>query len=172
IHPYTRDTYHARLAPEFALSAYLVGYACYFEGERIELIHHRVDGVLQVENFALHFDGDLPGEIAIGDRDGKRVVMANLGRYIGGHEIDVVGQVLPGAGNAFHAGLAPELTFSSHFTRHARYFEGERIELIHHRVDGVLQVENFAPHFDGDLPGEIATGDSAAHIGNIADLHR
>src|SRR5262249_3378448 len=80
IHPYTRDTYHARLAPEFALSAYLVGHARYFEGERIELIHHRVDGVLQVENFALHFDGDLLGETAIGDSGGNLGDTADLSR--------------------------------------------------------------------------------------------
>jgi len=53
-------------------------------------------------------------------------------------------KVLPDAGNAFHAGLAPELTFSSRFTRHARCFGGERIEPIHHRVDDFADVQEIA----------------------------
>ena len=40
--------------------------------------------------------------------------------------------------------LAAELSFRTHFARHAGHFRGERAELIHHRVDGVLQFENFA----------------------------
>ena len=43
-----------------------------------------------------------------------------------------------------HLRLAAELAFRAHFARHARHFRGERVELVHHRVDGVLQLKNFA----------------------------
>jgi hypothetical protein len=39
-----------------------------FRGERAELIYHRVDRLLQLENLAAHFDGDLLGEVAVRDR--------------------------------------------------------------------------------------------------------
>ena len=87
---------------QLTLSSHFTRHARYFASERIELIHHRVDGVLQIEDFALYSDNDLSRQVALCNRSG--------------------GQVLPDAGNAFHAGLAPELAFSSHFTRHARYF--------------------------------------------------
>ena len=43
------------------------------------------------------------------------------------HEVDVVGQVLPGAGDARHLRLAAELAFGADFARHARHFGGEGV---------------------------------------------
>ena len=43
-----------------------------------------------------------------------------------------------------HVGLAAQLAFGAHFAGHAGHFRGERAELIHHRVDGVFQFEDFA----------------------------
>ena len=71
-------------------------------------------------------------------------------------EVDVVGQVLPGAGDALHVGLAAELAFGADLARHPRHFRGERGELVHHRVDGVLQLEDLALHVDRDLLGQVA----------------
>ena len=42
-----------------------------------------------------------------------------------------------------HVRLAAEHAFGTHFARHARHFRRERAELIHHRVDGVLQLAEF-----------------------------
>jgi hypothetical protein len=36
-------------------------------------------------------------------------------------------------------------------SRHAADFGGEAVELIHHRVDRVLQLKDFPFHIDGDL---------------------
>ena len=41
------------------------------------------------------------------------------------HEVDVVGEVLPGAGDAGHLRLAAELAFGADLARHARHFRGE-----------------------------------------------
>ena len=50
-----------------------------------------------------------------------------------------------------HLRLAAELAFRADFARHARHFGGEGVELVHHRVDGVLQFQDFALHVDRDL---------------------
>ena len=42
-----------------------------------------------------------------------------------------------------HHGLTAEFTFRADFARHAADFGGERVELVHHRVDGVLQPAGF-----------------------------
>ena len=49
-----------------------------------------------------------------------------------GHDVHVVGEIFPYAGDAFHVGLAAELAFGTHFAGHAGHFGGERAELIHH----------------------------------------
>src|SRR5215204_1908551 len=47
--------------------------------------------------------------------------------------------------------LAAELALGADFARDARHLAGEGVELIDHRVDGVLQFEDFALDVDGDL---------------------
>ena len=59
-------------------------------------------------------------------------------------EVDGVGQVLPGAGHALDVGLAAELAFGADLAGHAGDFGGERAELVDHRVDGVLELEDLA----------------------------
>src|SRR5271154_922461 len=46
---------------------------------------------------------------------------------------------------------------SSPFAGHARHFCSERVQLVHHRVDGVFQLQNFTLHVHGDLAGQVAT---------------
>ena len=60
-------------------------------------------------------------------------------------EVHRVGQVLPRAGHALHVGLAAELAFGADLARHARHLRRERRELVHHRVDGVLQLRGSRP---------------------------
>ncbi len=106
----------------------------------LQLVHHRVDGVLQLEDLAAGVDRDLARQVAA--RDGRRDLgdVADLGGQVGRHQVDGVGEVLPRAGHAWHLRLAAELAFGADLARHARHFAGERVELIDHRVDGVLQL--------------------------------
>ena len=60
-------------------------------------------------------------------------------------QVDVVGQVLPGAGDALDLGLAAELALGADLAGDAGDFGGEAVELVDHRVDGVLQLEDLAP---------------------------
>ena len=60
------------------------------------------------------------------------------------HEVDVVGQVLPRAGDPVHLGLAAELALGADFLGDARDLRGEGSELLDHDVDRVLQLEDLA----------------------------
>ena len=114
------------LAAELAFGAHFAGHAGHFRGERAQLIDHRVDRVLELQNFALHVDRDLLRQVAVGH--GRRHVgdVADLARQVAGHEVHAVGEVLPRAGDAFHVGLPAELAFGAHLAGHAGHFRGER----------------------------------------------
>ena len=161
---------HLRLAAELALGADLAGHARHFRGERRELLDHRVDGFLELQDLALHVDGDLAAEIAARDGGGHVGDVADLAGEVGGHGVDVVGEVLPGAGDAGHLRLAAELAVGADLAGHAADFRGEGAELIDHRVDGFLELQNLAAHVDGDLLGQVAVGDGDRHLGDVADL--
>ena len=55
-----------------------------------------------------------------------------------------VGEVLPDAGDTFNLRLAAQLSFRADFARHASDLARERIQLVDHRVDGVLELEDLA----------------------------
>src|ERR1035438_5930467 len=81
-----------------------------------------------------------------------------------------VGQVLPDSADALHLGLTAELTFGTYFARHASHFRSETVELIHHGVDGVLQLQNLTPRVHGDLSREVAFGHRGSDAGDVAHL--
>ena len=85
------------------------------------------------EDLAADFDGDLLRQVAVGDRGGDARHVAELHGEVAGQLVDVVGQVLPGAGDAADLRLAAELAFGADLARHARHFRGERVELVDHR---------------------------------------
>src|SRR5256886_13621877 len=51
---------------------------------------------------------------------------------------------LPDARYALHFRLPAQLSFGAHLAGHAGHFRRKRIELIDHRVDGVLQLEHLS----------------------------
>src|SRR5712675_2346065 len=66
--------------------------------------------------------------------------------------------------------LAAKLAFGADFAGNARDFAGKSVELVHHRIDGVLEFENFALHIDGDLARQIAPGHSRSDFSDVSDL--
>ena len=135
---------HVRLAAELAFDADLARDARDLVGERRERVDHAVDRVGQLRDLALGLEDELALEVAVGDGGHDARDAAHLVGQVVGHEVDVVGEVLPGAGHAPHLGLAAELAFGADLARDARHLGGERAELIDHRVDGVLQLEDLA----------------------------
>ena len=162
---------HVGLAAELAFGADFAGHAGHFRGERAKLIHHRVDGVLQLENFALHIDGDL---LATGRPLATAVVTSAMLRTwpvrLPAMKFTLSVRSFQVPATPSHVGLPAELAFGADFAGHAGHFGGERAKLIDHRVDGVFQLENFAFHVDGDLLGQVAVGHGGGHFGDVAHL--
>src|SRR6185312_641113 len=168
--PGAGDAEHVGLAAKPSLGADFARHAGHFAGESVELVDHRVERFLQLKDFARHVHGDLLGEVAAGDGGRDVGDVADLGRQIGRHEVDVVGEVLPRAGHPGHLGLAAELAFGTDLAGDAGHFRGERVELVNHRVDGVLQLEDFAADVDRDLARKVAAGHRRGDVGDVADL--
>src|SRR5713101_5092630 len=74
--------------------------------EGAERVGHVVDGLGERRHFALRVDQELLGEVAIRDGCHHARDAAHLGGQVARHEVHVVGQVLPYAGDAGHVGLA------------------------------------------------------------------
>ena len=137
------------------------------------MIHHHVDGVLQLEEFTFDIDRDFLGQVAIRDRSCDGGNIAHLRGQIAGHQVHVLGQILPGSGHAFDFGLAAELALRSDFARHPRHLGSERAELIDHGVDRLGRAQKFAlqlPPFDirRHRLREIAFGDGADDTRHVA----
>src|SRR5205823_862785 len=150
------DALHLGLAAQFALGANLAGYARDFAGERVELIDHRIDGVFELQNLAAHIHRDLAGETAVGHSGCDFGDVADLSGEVAGHGVDRLRDALPVAADALDDGLAAELALGADFAGHTGDFGGEGAELIDHRIDGVLELQDFAEHIHGDFAGEIA----------------
>src|SRR5207249_3578552 len=149
--PRAGDALDLRLAAELAVGADLARDARHLVGERSQLVDHRVDGVLELEDLAADVDGDLLREVGSASGRGHVGDVPHLGRQVAGHHVDAVGQVLPRPGDAFHVGLPAEPPVGAHFARHACDLRGEGAQLVDHRVDDVLDLENLAADVDGDL---------------------
>src|SRR6185369_16283625 len=158
------------LTAQPSLGAHLARHARDLGREARELVHHRVDDVLQLEDLALDVDGDLLGEVAVGHGLGDVGDVAYLAGQVAGHEVHVLGQVLPGAGHALDLGLAAQLALGADLAGHAGDLGREAPQLVHHRVDGVLQLQDLPAHVDGDLLGQVAVGHGGGDVGDVAHL--
>ena len=132
------------LSAQNAFGSDFAGDCRHLIGEDRKRVNHAVDGVSQSRHFTFGFDHQFLRQIAIRDSGHDFDNASHLSRQVAGHEVDVVGQIFPCAGNALHFGLPAQLAFGSNFARYARDFCGKRIQLIHHHVDGVFQFQNFA----------------------------
>src|SRR5262249_46579544 len=150
----------------------LTSHAGDFRGKCRELIDHRVDGLLELQDLPFDVDGDFAVQVAT--RDGRRYVgnVADLSSEVRGHRVDVVGRVLPGDGHAGHCRLAAKLAVRSHLARHAAHLCREGAELIDHGVDGLFQLQDLAAYVDGDFLRKIAAGNGDRHVGNVSNLAR
>src|SRR5437763_547861 len=80
-------------------------------GEVMELIHYFVDVVLQFEKFAADIHIDFLRQMSIRYRCFHCRDVAHLRREVRCHEIDVVGQIFPGARDSFDFCLTAQLSF-------------------------------------------------------------
>src|SRR5207248_2981501 len=141
IPPRAADAFHVGLTAEFSFRTHFARHARYFRGERVELVDHRVDGVFQLENFSARVYSNFARQIALGHGGGHAGDVTHLVGKIAGHRVDRLGQIAPRPRDAPDLCLPAQLAFRTHFARHARYFRRESVELIHHRVDGVFELQ-------------------------------
>src|SRR5204863_10006430 len=99
---------------QLSFGAYFTRHARNFCGETIELIDHRVDGVLEFEDLALGVDRDLGREIAFRDAGRDLSDVSYLAGEIAGHGVHGFGKVFPNAGDTLHIRLPPELSVSTY----------------------------------------------------------
>ena len=158
---------HAREALEVGLQPVLLGVLA---RRLAQVADHLVELVLEDGDLAAGLHPDLPREVALGH--GRRHVgdRAHLVGEVGRELVDVVGEVLPDAGDLRGLRLAAELALDPDLARHARHLGGEAVELIDHRVDGVLQLEELALDVGGDLLAQVAVGHRGGHLGDVAHL--
>src|SRR5207253_1888521 len=128
--------------------------------------------VLQIQDLALNVYGDLLGEVSVGNRGGHLSDVTHLAGKIVGHRVDVVSEVLPGSCHAFDLSAASKFAFCSDLSCDTGDFGGKSVELVHHCVDCVLEVEDLPAHFDGDLLREVTVGNRGGHFGDVAHLPR
>jgi hypothetical protein len=118
-------------------------------------------------------DGDLLGEVAIGNRDGDFGDVAYLAGEIVGHGIDALGQILPYARHLRHLRLAAKLAFGSDFARDTRHLGREDAELLDHCVDDGGRLQEFtaqraAVDVQLDGPQQIALRNGGNGSGHFA----
>ena len=168
--PGAGDTRNQGLAAELSFGADLACDTGDFRGETAQLVHHGVDCVFELENLAFDVHRDFFGQIAIGDGDGDIGDVAHLGGQVAGHGIDAVGEILPGAGHSCHHRLPTEFSVRTDLPCDASDFGSETSQLVYHRVDGFLELQNLAADIDCDLFGQVAVGDGDGDIGDVTDL--
>src|SRR5262249_29206772 len=156
---------HVGLSTEAALDADFAGDGGHLIGEGGERVGHVVDGLGERGDFALRVYREFLRQFSVGDSGDDLHDAAHLFGKVGGHYVDIVGEIFPRASDARHLSLAAELAVGADFAGDARYFGGERVELVDHRVDGVLQLENFALHVNGNLAGEVAARHGCGDFG-------
>ena len=140
-----------------------------------ELLDHRVDGVLQLEDLALGLDVDGLGQVALGDGGGHLRDLAHLVGQVAGHQVHAVGQLLPHAGDAADARLRAQLAVDADLLGDAGDLGGERGELRHHAVDQPRVAQEVAAQrrvraLDVDGLAQIALGHRAQHARHVGGV--
>ena len=86
----------------------------------------------------MNVHSDFARQITVGDGCCHLRNISHLRREVAGHEVHGVGEILPSTGHAWDLCLPAQFAIRSHLASNARHFACERIQLIHHRVNGVL----------------------------------
>ncbi len=92
---------------------------------RREVVDHRVDVVFELGHLAARIDLNRPGQVALGHGGRHLGDGAHLGGQVRRQQVDVAGEILPGAGGARHVRLAAEPAFDADLARHRRHLVGE-----------------------------------------------
>src|SRR5438309_2295507 len=175
--PGAREALHVSLHAQLPVGAHLASDARHLPGEGAELIDHGVDGVLQLQDLALHVDGDLLRQIAVGDSRGDLRDVAHLRGQVRRHQIHVVGEVLPTAGHSGHFGLGFQLALDADRAGDVDDLLGEDAQRLGHVVERLAKGRDLASRLYHPLLVQVAVRhrrdhlDDAAHLGGQVRGH-
>ena len=93
----------------------------------------------------MHVHRDLLRQVSVGHRNRHVGDVAHLVGQIARHRVDVVGEVLPGAGHAGHERLPAQLALRADLARHPGHLRREGIKLFHHLVYRSCRAKELSP---------------------------
>ena len=136
-----------------------------------QLVDHRVDGVLQLQDLAARVD------VIFWDRSPRATavvtwaMLRHLGGQVAGHGVDGVGEVPPGAGDAGAPAAWPPSRPSVPTSRATRVTSSANDDSWSTIVLTVFFSSSISPRdVDGDLLRQVAVGHRRRHLGDVADL--
>ena len=139
-------------------------------GGQPEVADHGVDVVLQLGDLAARVDLDRPGQVALGHGGGDLGDGAHLGGQVRRQQVDVAGQVLPGARRSGDVGLSAEPPLDADLAGDGGHLLGEGREGVDHGVDGLAQGGHLALGANREAALQVALRDrghdphDAAHL--------
>ena len=135
-----------------------------------QVVDHRVDVVFELGHFAARIDLNRARQVAFGHGGRDLGDRAHLRGEICGQQVDVAGEVFPGAGGAWHVGLAAETAFDADFARDRGHLIGEGRQRVGHVVDGFGERRDFALRFHRQVLLQVAVGDRGHDLHDAAHL--
>ena len=159
------------LAAQLAVRADLAGHSRQLGGDAAEQVLLGVEDVLHIEKLAPRLAEVTFRQVAARHRGRDLAGFAHLRCHVAHHEVDVIAQFLPDSADAGHVGLAAQPALGTDLTGHAGHLAGERIKLVHHRVDRLAQVEELAfqrraVDLQAHLFRQVSLGDGADDPGD------
>src|SRR5690348_16635556 len=113
--PDTTNTSYLSLSSQLSFSSYFTSYTSYFTSEGLELVHHGIDCILQLEDFSFGICCHLLGKISIGYGSCYLSDSSYLACKIGSHSIYIIGQILPDSFYSLYVSLSAKFSFCSYF---------------------------------------------------------
>ena len=152
---------------EVGLQPVLLGIA--FRRET-QIADHRVDVVLQLRHLAARLDLDRARQIPLGHGGRDLGDGAHLRGEVRGEQVDVAGEVLPGAGGARNIRLPAETALDADFPRDRGDLIRESRERVRHVVDGLGERRHLALRTNREVLLEVSIGDRGHHLHDAAHL--
>ena len=156
IFPRSGDAGHFGLGAQFSFDTDFASDRGHLIGEGAKRVGHVVDRFGESRHFAFGFENKFLIQVTVSDRGHDFHDTAHLLGEIRRHEVHVVGEIFPSARDAVHIGLTAQFSFRTDFFRDASHFRREGVQLVHHHVDRVFQLEDFAFRVDRDLLRQVA----------------
>jgi hypothetical protein len=158
---------HSGDAGQVGLEPVLLGVGV---GGEPKVVDHRVDVVLQLGHLTAGLDLNGAGQVALGHGGGHLGDGSHLRRQVGGEQVHVAGEVLPGAGGTGHVGLATEAALDADFAGDGGDLVGEERQGAGHVVDGLGECGHLALRVHRQLGLEVAVGDGGDDAHDAAHL--